>query len=86
MAAGRIPAPGTEHGPCESTCPHTDCAANRRMAAVLCVHCSKPIGYEVPMYNVTPSDEAAWSKLAHQACELEAVWTNRLAPNDEDAP
>lgn len=70
MAPGQLPKPGTEPGPCVPTCDHRDCAATRRMAAALCVHCSKTIGYETSFYNVTPDGEPAWSKLAHFACEL----------------
>ncbi len=73
MAAGQIPAVGSKFGPCEDECVHTDCAANRRMAAAQCVHCSKPIGYETYFFNVTPSDAPVWTVLAHESCEIEAI-------------
>lgn len=52
MAAGTLAAPGTEYGPCEGDCEHTDCAGNRKIAAAECVHCDDPIGYGVRFYRV----------------------------------
>lgn len=55
MAAGTLPAPGTEYGPCEPknsgrgmqlTCGHVDCEATRRQAAAACRLCGAPIGYD----------------------------------------
>lgn len=51
MAAGRLPAPGTQYGPCEGSCQHIDCAATRAQAASLCTICGTPIGYEVRFYD-----------------------------------
>jgi hypothetical protein len=50
MAAGRLPKPGTEHGPCPSPCKHTDCEQTRDMAALLCRVCEEPIGYDRRFY------------------------------------
>ena len=50
MAAGRLPAPGTELGSCLGDCPHTDCAQTRTMALARCAYCDKPIGYEISFY------------------------------------
>lgn len=46
MAYGSIAAPGTEVGPCEEPCQHTDCAASRRQAAEPCEWCGEPIGFD----------------------------------------
>lgn len=50
MAAGRLPAPGTEFGPCLEPCQHNDCAATRADAAAICRFCSKEIGYDRRFY------------------------------------
>lgn len=72
MAAGRLPAPGTEYGPCEPTrgkngimltCGHSDCSMTRVQAASACVRCGKPIGYEVRFYSLSNEDG-----LAHAVC------------------
>lgn len=52
MAAGILAGPGTEAGPCEGDCQHTDCAATREMAEAECVWCDEPIGYGVRFYEV----------------------------------
>lgn len=61
MAAGVIPDPGTEHGPCgprEADCSHRDCAAMRRGAACVCPACEKAIGYDRRYYaNGGPKDD-----------------------------
>lgn len=50
MAAGTLPAPGTELGPClDEACGHTDCALTREMAAKFCI-CDEPIGYGTRFY------------------------------------
>jgi len=51
MAAGRIPAPGKQYGPCEGHCAHLDCAHSRSDAATACNLCGKPIGYEKRFYR-----------------------------------
>ena len=50
MAAGTMPAPGTEYGPCEPVCKHLDCAATREYAESLCRFCGLRIGYETRYY------------------------------------
>jgi len=42
----KLPAPGTELGPCEGECGHSDCARTRRDAAAPCRICGEPIGYD----------------------------------------
>ncbi len=68
MAASRLPAPGTDLGPCSSPCKHIDCDANRRMAADTCPYCKKPIGYDRRFYELRGG-----SVLAHAACHEDAV-------------
>ena len=65
MAAISIPAPGTKYGPCEKDCDHPDCAANRKDAALVCVLCGKPIGYDKDCYL---SGE-------HTPCHAVCIWT-----------
>ena len=50
MAFYYLSDPGTECGPCIEACKHTDCAATRKQAEGLCLICSEPIGYEMPIY------------------------------------
>lgn len=50
MAAGFLPPPGTELGPCVPDCAHEDCAETRRMAEALCPHCGAVIGYDTRFY------------------------------------
>jgi len=64
MAAGRLPGPGTQFGPCDGPCGHSDCFATRRDATATCSFCLKPIGYETLFYRHGYG-------LAHAAC-LEA--------------
>lgn len=72
MAAGRLPAPGTEFGPCivptpdgkgSDACGHTDCAATRAEAATICRFCGKEIGYETRFYI-----ESDTRQLVHADC------------------
>lgn len=52
MAAGRLPKPGTEFGPClDEKCGHIDCNSTRKQAKTECDICGKPIGYETRMYQ-----------------------------------
>lgn len=46
MAAGTLPIPGTEYGPCLDQCDHVDCAQIRAMADAICPMCRQPIGYD----------------------------------------
>ena len=66
MAAGRIPAPGTEYGPCADDCAHRDCAATRRQAAAACRICGEPIGYERAYFV---GDDGA----VHASCMFDAT-------------
>ena len=64
MAAGILPRPGSEYGPCEGSCPHRDCAASHEMAARICPLCTHPIGYGVRFFQ--DSDEP--SVFHHAEC------------------
>ncbi len=66
MAAGMLPEPGSEYGPCKKECQHTDCALTRKMAATVCTYCSKEIGYGRLFYDL--GDD----KLVHYLCHEEA--------------
>ena len=84
MAAGRLPAPGTELGPCDPpTCIHRDCAETRRMAESACVSCGEPIGYEVRFYDHQRGELAPGggirTGLAHAECLEAAVDRERAA-------
>jgi len=61
MGWGTLPAPGTELGPCEGECAHTDCAETRRMAASACARCGEEIGYDRAFY-------ARGEGFVHAAC------------------
>lgn len=79
MAAGQIPAPGTQWGPCAEPCQHTDCAASRRTAESLCVVCKLPIRYATAFYDVT--DRGSGKDFAHAVCfeeQLEAERQQRV--------
>ena len=66
MAAGMLPTPGTEYGPCKDHCNHRDCAETRRMAAAICRLCSRPIGYSRRFYREEHD-------FVHAACLEEAL-------------
>jgi hypothetical protein len=51
MAAGVIPAPGKMRGPCKGWCRHVDCKDMKARARSKCLYCSKPVGYEVKVYQ-----------------------------------
>ncbi len=63
MAAGTLPEPGTEYGPCAEPCKHTDCAATREMVTATCRFCLEPIGYDRRFYR-----EGNGSGLVHASC------------------
>jgi hypothetical protein len=46
MPAIKTHRPGSEYGPCVETCAHRDCEASRKDAAITCVVCRQPLGYE----------------------------------------
>jgi hypothetical protein len=66
MAAGVIPAPGTEYGPCATPCAHRDCGRSRKDAALPCRICKEPIGYSTRYYQ--ENDDANGYALVHAAC------------------
>ncbi len=65
MAAGILPSPGTELGPCKDACEHRDCATTREMAGSVCHWCAKEIGYDVRFYQM----DSASKKYVHASCE-----------------
>lgn len=67
MAAGTLPSPGTNYGPCKTKCCHLDCAATRQQAETHCARCWKAIGYETPFYRLSDG------RLAHAECEEDAL-------------
>lgn len=69
MAAGVLPAPGTEYGPCDTPeCGHRDCEATRETAVSLCSWCDEPIGYDTRYYHGdSPGD------YVHALCEELAI-------------
>jgi hypothetical protein len=52
MAAGFLSLPGTQFGPCEDGCNHSDCACTRQMANTTCSYCNKKIGYDKRFYDL----------------------------------
>jgi hypothetical protein len=76
MAAGRLPEPGTEFGPCEHDCEHKDCAETVAMAASICWRCERPIGFKRRFYRMQDGSEAGASGesyLVHAGCEEDAI-------------
>lgn len=74
MAAGALPPPGSEYGPCETECKHTDCAATRREAAEVCDECHKPIGYDRRFFIENPWPAGAsvpHRSYVHEVCAYE---------------
>lgn len=81
MAAGRLPKPGTQYGPCRAKCLHLDCETTRAEAASSCAICGKTIGYETPFYQRDSTEGATKLRnasgkpyeLVHAECaEIEA--------------
>ena len=64
-SAWTILTPGPEEGaPCATPCAHPECALNHQMAALVCVGCGKPIGYEARFYLLRSEPLVG----AHAAC------------------
>lgn len=60
--------PGDEYGPCkDENCGHSDCAASRNDAALICPHCGESIGYETKYYI-----HENGRVLVHALCEWKA--------------
>jgi hypothetical protein len=51
MAAGILPKPGTQYGPCKTNCKHLDCAETRARAESKCLYCRKVVGYGLRVYQ-----------------------------------
>lgn len=67
MAAGSIPKPGTQYGPCAGSCEHRDCAAMWRVMDSICHHCGSRIGYDKNFYDVGDGAHV------HAVCEETAI-------------
>lgn len=67
MAAGVLPKPGTELGPCTEDCQHRDCAETRRMAESKCHLCGEPIDYGVRFY--ADADQLSHARCAEEKAE-----------------
>ena len=67
MAASILAEPGTEYGPCERACGHSDCAAVRKMAETICRVCKVPIGYGIWFYGERTHPEGG-TMYAHAVC------------------
>lgn len=76
MAAGMLPRPGTEVGPCEGDCEHVDCAETVAMASGRCSYCAKPIGYQVRFYR---RPDVPMPACDHAACVEDAVERQRAS-------
>ena len=76
MAAGVLPEPGTEYGPCVEPCQHIDCAGTRADAASPCQECGQPIGYGRRFYAVGDAKPGQRRTLSHATC-LEATIDRR---------
>lgn len=70
MAAGILPRPGTQYGPCEQPCDHVDCRATRQDAASICVYCRREIGFGTRFYRTDLT-------LVHAACAENAAERQR---------
>lgn len=57
--------PGSDYGPCESECQHTDCALTRKHAESICPVCGQPIGYDRNFYYM----DQELTVLVHTECE-----------------
>lgn len=71
MAAGMLPRPGTQVGPCESDCNHVDCRETMAMASAPCRFCGKSIGFQARFVSARFD-----GCLAHERCLEEAVERN----------
>lgn len=75
MAAGTLPRPGTELGPCAEDCDHRDCAETMFIAGCVCRFCGHAIGFERRFYldpeaaPATPDDK----RWVHAECLEDSV-------------
>lgn len=79
MAAGRLPKPGTQYGPCLVACQHLDCKATREMADTRCFYCGEAIGYEQSFYQQSKNE------LFHSACLEDEALADAIAEDAEAA-
>jgi hypothetical protein len=69
MAAEIILAPGKMRGPCKGWCRHPECKDMKARARSKCLYCSKPVGYEVKVYQ-------HGDYTVHAACHEDAAERN----------
>jgi hypothetical protein len=86
MAAGWLSPPGTQYGPCEGTCHHSDCAEWRLMAASVCRLCEKNIGYDTRFYKdpETRDKPMALRRYVHAFCVEHAIRQERTHHGEEE--
>jgi len=78
MAAGQLPRPGSEFGPClTEECGHIDCGQTREMAKQECRYCRKPIGYDRRFYILPSEQNATRGELVHATCHEDAIVTEQ---------
>jgi len=68
MAAGILPKPGEDNGPCDYECQHRDCVLTRAMAKYVCRYCGKVIGYGEPFYQDQDREQKKIMGLIHAVC------------------
>jgi hypothetical protein len=73
MAAGILSRPGTETGPCETPCEHSDCRISREMAYSACVICGLEIGFGTRFYNTNKPNV-----FVHASCKEDGKSPQRL--------
>ena len=78
MAMGYFSPIGSELGPCEDRCSHTDCDLTRQQMESECRYCEEPIGtrgfYRDPEWDRDDVPVAVqWAHLVHGVCHLEAI-------------
>ncbi len=79
MAAGRLPQPGSEFGPCAvEKCGHIDCNQTRDMAMTRCKYCGKVIGYDRRFYAFPIAGKPGEGELTHALCYEDAVEKERM--------
>lgn len=79
MAAGTLPKPGSEYGPCvDENCGHRDCDSTRKMLDAKCKYCHEAIGCERRFY-ILPTEQTGQVELVHASCHEDAIETENQA-------
>lgn len=69
MAAGKLPKPGSKHGPCVEDCAHVDCRMTKQWAAEPCVYCGELIGYDTRFCRSLVGPWGDMEQFSHAVCE-----------------